>query len=148
MSISRLCDIKQTLKRRGVSTVKEIIFWIIGKVSANLHGLHPSLRDLWNLIPLKYISYLHKVVLLPFHCFPWKGYNFHRLKDIFYEYSIKCMKELLFWLFYPIGCGPTTEIFYIPQIYTIWNRDKHTFIHYGICLLLTLLPYKLNIAVN
>ena len=34
------------------------------------------------------------------------------------------MKELIFWLFYPIGCGPNTKIIYIPQIYTTWNRDK------------------------
>ena len=67
------------------------------------------------------ISYLHKVALLCFYRFPWKGYNFHRLKDIFCEYSIKPMKELLFWLLYPIGCGPITKIFYIPQIYMIWQ---------------------------
>ena len=88
-SIRRLCDVKQTLKWRHVSTGKGIKFCIIGKVYANPRGLHPNLRDTWNLIPFKYISYLHKVSLLRFYFFPWKGYNFHRLKDIFCEYSIK-----------------------------------------------------------
>ena len=63
--------------------------------------------------------------MLRFHCFPWKRYNFHRLKDIICEYSIKRMKELLSWLLYPIGCGSTMKIVYIPQIYTIWNRGNH-----------------------
>ena len=93
--------------------------------SLDFCGLHPNPRDLWNLIPLKYINYLHKVVLLWFHCFPWKRYNFNWLKDIFCEYYIKRMKELLSWLLYPIGCGPTTKVFYILQIYMISNRDKH-----------------------
>ena len=47
------------------------------------------------------------------------------------------MKELLSWFLYPIACGPTTEILYIPQICTIWNGIN---IKYDIHLLFTLLP--------
>ena len=95
-SIRLLCDVTQTLKRLRVSTGKRIKFCIIGKVLANLRGLYPNLRGLWNLIPLKCISYLHKVALFRFHSFPWKGYNFHRLKDIFCEYSIKRNEGITF----------------------------------------------------
>ena len=85
--------------------------------SLDLCGLHQNPRDLWNLIPLKYISYLHKVALLRFHCFPWKRYNFNWLKDIFCEYYIKRMKEFLSWLLYPIGCGPTTFFVFCKSIW-------------------------------
>ena len=63
--------------------------------------------------------------MLHLHGFIWKGYNFHWLKDIFCGYTIKHMKKLLSWLLYPIGCGPTTKIVYILQIYMTWNSDKH-----------------------
>ena len=43
--------------------------------------MHPNLWDLWNLISLKYISYLDTVALLRFHSFTWKGHKFHRLKE-------------------------------------------------------------------
>ena len=94
--------------------------------------------------PLKVHQLLHIVVLLLRHGFPWrswKGCNFHQLK----EYSIKRMEELLFWLLYPIGCGSTRNIVYILQIYTTWLATN---IKYQIRLLLTLLRYKHNIAVN
>ena len=78
----RLCDVKQTLKRRVCLQGRGLNLY-------HWQSLPPNLRDLWNLIPLNCISYLHKVAMLCFHSFPWKGYNFHRLKDIFCEYFIK-----------------------------------------------------------
>ena len=109
-SVRRRIDVETTCVYREGD-----LFCVIG---ANLCGLHPNLSDLWSLFPLKCISYLHIVVLLCRHGFPWKGCNFYRLKDIFREYSIKRMKELLSWLHYQIGCGSTTKIVYILQIYT------------------------------
>ena len=105
-----------------------------------LFSAHWNLRDLRNLIPLPYIRYLHIVLLLRLHSFPWKGYNFHRLKNMFREYSIKCMKELLLWLLFSIGYGSITKIVYILQIYVIWIARN---IKYDIRLLLTLFPFKL-----
>ena len=139
-SVPRRIDIETTscVYREGD------LFCVIDKVWANI-GLHPNLRDLWNLIPLKYIRYLHKDVLLHRHGFLWKGYNFHWLKEILGKYSIKRMKELFSWLLYPIGCGSTTKIVYILQIYTTWIATN---IKYHIRLLLTLLPYKHYRAVN
>ena len=78
---------------------------------------------------LNYISYLHKVVLLGFYGFLCKGWNIRRLNDIFCKYSIKRMKELLYWLLYQIDCRSTRKIVHIPQTYMNWNSDKHKMLH-------------------
>ena len=90
-SVRRRMDVETTscLYREGDLSC------VIGAVKANLRGLHPNVSNLWNLFSLKCIIYLHTIVLLRRHGFPWKGCNFHRLKDIFREYSIKYMKDLL-----------------------------------------------------
>ena len=145
-SIRLLCDVTQTLKRLRVSTGKRIKFCIIGKVLANLRGLYPNLRGLWNLIPLKCISYLHKVALFRFHSFPWKGYNFHRLKDIFLRVLYKAQWRNYFPdSFTQSVVDPFCKFFIFRKSIRseIWTKIK-----YDIHLSLTLLPYKLNIAVN
>ena len=77
----------------------------LGKLSWFAPKSKRSLK--FNPLKVHQLSPFHIVVLLCRHGFPWKKYNFHQLKDVFREYSIKRMKELLSWLLYPTGCGST-----------------------------------------
>ena len=123
---------------------EEDLFCVIGRLGKP-SWFAPKSKRSPKFNPLKVHQLSPYSCLVCRHGFPWKGYNFHRLKDIFREYSIKRMKELLFWLLYPIGYGSTTKIVYILKIYTTWIATN---IKYHIRLLLTLLSYKHNIAVN
>ena len=138
MSFQRLFDVCATSNRRWNDVV---CLQGRGFILCHRHSLGKPLRFASK--SRRYLKFnpLKVHQLSPYSCpasssrFPWKGYNFYRLKDIFGEYSIKRMKELLSWLLYPIGCESTTKIAYIVQIYTTWIATN---IKYHIRLLWTL----------
>ena len=130
-----------------MSTVKGIKFCIIGKVQANLRGLNPNLRDLWNLIPLKFIT---SVISIKLPCFVLIPFLERDITSISWRIFLRILHKAQWRNYFPESFTQSVvDPFYNFFIFCKSIRsEKRTNMKYDVSFLLTLLPYKLNIAVK